>query len=64
MEHFAVSPDLVGQSIGAGGANIRRARMIDGVVSVLLDPETCTFKVCGKVSDAAYFVTRILSWRT
>nr|VZI24306.1 unnamed protein product [Spirometra erinaceieuropaei] len=63
-EEFPVSPDLIGQSIGARGANIRRARALDGVVSVVLRPETCTFKVVGKTKEAVDSAKKVLEYAT
>ncbi|VDM02396.1 unnamed protein product [Schistocephalus solidus] len=63
-EEFPVSPDLIGQSIGARGANIRRARALDGVVSVVLRPETCTFKVVGKTKEAVESAKKVLEYAT
>ncbi|VDM32127.1 unnamed protein product [Hydatigera taeniaeformis] len=61
---FSVEKDLVGHSIGAGGANIRRARSVDGIVSVILNPDTCTFKVTGKTKEAVENAKKLLEYAT
>ncbi|VDD75743.1 unnamed protein product [Mesocestoides corti] len=63
-EEFSVEPDLVGQSIGASGANIRQARKVDGVVSVVLNPDTCTFRVSGKTREAVENARKMLEYAT
>ncbi|KAL5969629.1 hypothetical protein TSMEX_002625 [Taenia solium] len=61
---FSVEEDLVGHSIGAGGANIRRARSVDGIVSVILNPDTCTFRVTGKTKEAVENAKKLLEYAT
>ncbi|KAM7540501.1 hypothetical protein Aperf_G00000036194 [Anoplocephala perfoliata] len=63
-EEFTVDKDLVGHSIGARGANISRARSVDGIVSVTLNPDTLTFRVSGKTQNAVDSAKRLLEYAT
>ncbi|KAM3171953.1 hypothetical protein ACTXT7_015544 [Hymenolepis weldensis] len=63
-EEFTVDDELLGYSIGAGGANIRRARSVDGIVSVILNPDTCIFTVSGRTQESINNAKRILEYAT
>ncbi|VDN99213.1 unnamed protein product [Rodentolepis nana] len=63
-EEFRVEKELLGHSIGAHGTNIKRARSIDGIASLTLDPGTGIFKVSGKTQESIDSAKRILDFAT
>uniref|UniRef100_A0A7E4VDA6 KH domain-containing protein n=1 Tax=Panagrellus redivivus TaxID=6233 RepID=A0A7E4VDA6_PANRE len=63
---FTVCADLMGLAIGAGGANIKAARDIEGVVNVILDEKDDyhTFKVIADSEEAAEAARGLLEFIT
>jgi fragile X mental retardation protein len=66
---FSVSRDLMGLAIGTEGSNIRAAREVDGITSIIIDEsrETeshCFFKVFADNYDAAESARALLEYLT
>jgi fragile X mental retardation protein len=62
FEKFTVKSDLMGLAIGTHGSNIAKAREINGVTSIEVEDETCTFKVAGETEKAVKEARNILEY--
>ncbi|UJR30798.1 hypothetical protein I4U23_018316 [Adineta vaga] len=62
MEKFALKNELMGLAIGTHGSNILKAREVPGIISIEVDDETCTFKVCGDSEKAVKEARSLLEY--
>lgn len=60
---FSVDKDLMGNAIGKGGANIKEALKVEGIVDINTIPNSNKFKIVGKTQEAVDAAKTILDIR-